>query len=235
MASAAGDPLASAKDLCVDILDCCAQIQTVLLKLKESLRRKDAAVRLQAAARGFMARRQAEASRLPTSQEAAAVCLQAAARGFLARVMARTNHESLHPSLQAEMPVADFAPGERTGELFVRQSLPMASAIRHAAVDAAYFHAVQPLAGLIQWGLRWTNVPDATICAVVVVPGMTTRHLRGTCSNTGCNSALRKALNQGGCPCTLSLRASGWGPPPIGDATHIKNWGLVRVLVLVNN
>ena len=91
------------------------------------------------------------------------------------------------------------------------------------------------MAGLIQWGLRWTNVPGATICAVVVVPGMTTRHLRGTCSNTGCNSALRKALNQGGCPCTLSLRASGWGPPSIGDATHIKNWGLVRVLVLVNN
>jgi len=99
MASAAGDPLASAKDLCVDILDCCAQIQTVLVKLKESLRRKDAAVRLQAAARGFMARRQAEASRLSTSQEAAAVRLQAAARGFLARVMARTMHESLHPSL----------------------------------------------------------------------------------------------------------------------------------------
>jgi len=40
---------------------------------------------------------------------------------------------------------------------------------------------------------------------------------------------------RGGCPCTLSLRASGWGPPSIGDATHIKNWGLVRVLVLVNN
>ena len=99
MASAAGDPLASAKDLCVDILDCCAQIQTVLVKLKESLRRKDAAVRLQAAARGFMARRQAEASRLSTSQEAAAVCLQAAAQGFLAQVMARTMHESLHPSL----------------------------------------------------------------------------------------------------------------------------------------
>ena len=50
MASAAGDPLASAKDLCVDILDCCAQIQTVLLKLKESLLRKDAVVQLQAAA-----------------------------------------------------------------------------------------------------------------------------------------------------------------------------------------
>ena len=131
--------------------------------------------------------------------------------------------------------LTDFAPGERTGELFVRQSLPMASAIRHAAVDAAYFHAVQPLAGLILWGLRWTNVPGATICAVVVVPGMTTRHLRETCSNTGFDSALRKALNQGGCPCTLSLHASRWGPPSIGDATHIKNWGLVRVLVLVNN
>ena len=56
MASAAGDPLASAKDLCVDILDCCAQIQIVLLKFKESLWRKDAAVRLQAAARGFLTR-----------------------------------------------------------------------------------------------------------------------------------------------------------------------------------
>jgi len=59
MASAAGDPLASAKDLCVDILDCCAQIQTVLLKLKESLRRKDAAVWLQAAVRGFLVRQRA--------------------------------------------------------------------------------------------------------------------------------------------------------------------------------
>ena len=59
MASAVGDPLASAKDLCVHILDCCAQIQTVLLKLKESLRRKDAAVRLQAAVRGFLARQRA--------------------------------------------------------------------------------------------------------------------------------------------------------------------------------
>ena len=63
MASAAGDPLASAKDLCVDILDCCAQIQTVLLKLKESLLRKDAAVRLQAAAHGFLARRRAQVLR----------------------------------------------------------------------------------------------------------------------------------------------------------------------------
>ena len=47
MASAAGDPSASMKDLCVDILDCCAQIQTVLLKLKESLLRKDARRRAQ--------------------------------------------------------------------------------------------------------------------------------------------------------------------------------------------
>ena len=59
MASAAGDPLASAKNLCADILDCCAKIQTVLLKLTESLRRKDAAVRLQAAVRGFLARQRA--------------------------------------------------------------------------------------------------------------------------------------------------------------------------------
>ena len=59
MASAAGDPLASTKNLCVNILGCCAQIQTVLLKLKESLRRKDAAVRLQAAVRGFLARQRA--------------------------------------------------------------------------------------------------------------------------------------------------------------------------------
>ena len=59
MASAAGDPLASAKNLCADILDCCAKIQTALLKLKESLRRKDAAVRLQAAVRGFLARQRA--------------------------------------------------------------------------------------------------------------------------------------------------------------------------------
>ena len=59
MASATGDPLSSMKDLCVDIRQCCAQIQTVLLKLKESLRRKEAAVRLQAAARGFLARQRA--------------------------------------------------------------------------------------------------------------------------------------------------------------------------------
>ncbi|KAG2593622.1 hypothetical protein PVAP13_5NG012538 [Panicum virgatum] len=59
MASAAGDPLASAKNLCADILDCCAEIQTVLLKLKESLRRKDAAVRLHGAVRGFLARQRA--------------------------------------------------------------------------------------------------------------------------------------------------------------------------------
>ena len=59
MASATGDPLSSIKDLCVDIRQCCAQIQTILLKLKESLRRKEAAVRLQAAARGFLARQRA--------------------------------------------------------------------------------------------------------------------------------------------------------------------------------
>ena len=63
MASAAGDPLASMKDLCANILEGCAQIQALLLKLKESLLRKDAAVRLQAAARGFLARRRAQALR----------------------------------------------------------------------------------------------------------------------------------------------------------------------------
>jgi len=63
MASAAGDPLASMKDLCANILEGCAQIQALLLKLKESLLRKDAAVRLQAAARGFLVRRRAQVLR----------------------------------------------------------------------------------------------------------------------------------------------------------------------------
>ena len=63
MAFVAGDPLSSKKDLCIDIRQCCAQIQTVLLKLKESLRRKDAAVRLQAAAHGLLARRQVQSLR----------------------------------------------------------------------------------------------------------------------------------------------------------------------------
>ena len=94
MASVAGDPLALAKDLCVDILDCCAQIQTVLLKLKESLRRKDAAVRLQAAVRGFLARQRAR----------------------LLRGTKRTNCTSLQPSevaaalLQIGTPVACWEP-----------------------------------------------------------------------------------------------------------------------------
>ena len=94
MASTASDPLALMKDLCVDILDCCAQIQTVLLKLKESLRRKDAAMRLQAAAHGFLARQ----------------------RGRLLRGTKRTNCTSLQPSevvaplLQIGTPVACWEP-----------------------------------------------------------------------------------------------------------------------------
>ncbi|RLN29401.1 hypothetical protein C2845_PM05G13890 [Panicum miliaceum] len=60
MASAAGDPSTSVKDLCVNILEGCAKIQTLLLELKESLLRNDAAVRLHAAARGFLARRRAQ-------------------------------------------------------------------------------------------------------------------------------------------------------------------------------
>ena len=90
MASTASDPSASMKDLCVDIRECCAQIQTVLLKLKESLRRKEAAVRLQAAARGFLARQRAR----------------------LLHGSKRTDCSCLHPSevaaalLQIGMPVA---------------------------------------------------------------------------------------------------------------------------------
>ena len=60
MASVVGDPSTSWEDLCVNILEGCVQIQTLLLKLKESLLRKEVAVRLQAAAHGFLARRRAQ-------------------------------------------------------------------------------------------------------------------------------------------------------------------------------
>ena len=62
MASAAGDPSTSVEDLCANMLEDCAKIKALLLKLKESLRRDKAATRLQAAARGFLARRQARAA-----------------------------------------------------------------------------------------------------------------------------------------------------------------------------
>ena len=94
MASATGDPLSSMKDLCVDIRQCCAQIQTVLLKLKESLLRDKAAVWLQAAACGFLARQRAR----------------------LQRGSKRTDCTCLHPSevaaplLQIGTPVACWEP-----------------------------------------------------------------------------------------------------------------------------
>ena len=59
MASAAGDP---SEVLCANMLEGCAKLKVLLLKLKVSLLRDKAAVRLQAAARGFLARRQARAA-----------------------------------------------------------------------------------------------------------------------------------------------------------------------------
>ena len=56
MASAAGDP---SDDLCANMLEDCTKLKALLLKLKESLLRDKAAVRLQAAARGFLARQRA--------------------------------------------------------------------------------------------------------------------------------------------------------------------------------
>ena len=77
MASAAGDPSTSVEDLCANMLEDCAKIKALLLKLKESLRRDKAATRLQAAARGFLARRQARAAlALPLSAAAAQQQLQ---------------------------------------------------------------------------------------------------------------------------------------------------------------
>ena len=74
MASAAGDP---SEVLCANMLEGCAKLKVLLLKLKVSLLRDKAAVRLQAAARGFLARRQARAALvLPLSVAAAQQQLQ---------------------------------------------------------------------------------------------------------------------------------------------------------------
>ena len=74
MASAAGDP---SEVLCANMLEDCAKIKALLLKLKESLRRDKAATRLQEAAHGFLARRQARAAlALPLSAAAAQQQLQ---------------------------------------------------------------------------------------------------------------------------------------------------------------
>jgi hypothetical protein len=74
MASAAGDP---SEDLCANMLEGCAKLKALLLKLKENLRRDMAALRLQAAARGLLARRQARAAlALPLSAAAAQQQLQ---------------------------------------------------------------------------------------------------------------------------------------------------------------
>ena len=74
MAFAAGDP---SEDLCANMLEGCAKLEVLLLKLKVSLLRDKAAVRLQAAARGFLARRQARAAlALPLSAAAAQQQLQ---------------------------------------------------------------------------------------------------------------------------------------------------------------
>ena len=87
MASAAGDP---SEDLCANMLEGCTKLKALLLKLKESLLRDKAAVRLQAAARGFLARQRAR----------------------LLRGSKRTDCTCLHPSevaaplLQISTPVA---------------------------------------------------------------------------------------------------------------------------------
>ena len=62
MDSAAGDPSSLVEDLCANMLEGCTKLKALLLKLKESLLRDKAAVRLQAAAHGFLARRQARAA-----------------------------------------------------------------------------------------------------------------------------------------------------------------------------
>jgi len=51
MASAAGDP---SEVLCANMLEGCTKLKALLLKLKESLLRDKATVRLQAAARGVL-------------------------------------------------------------------------------------------------------------------------------------------------------------------------------------
>lgn len=56
MASAVDDP----STLCANLLAGCAKIRTLLLELKESLQRKEAAVRLQAAVHGFLTQRRAQ-------------------------------------------------------------------------------------------------------------------------------------------------------------------------------
>ena len=77
MASATGDPSTSVEDCCANMLEDCAKIKALLLKLKENLRRDMAALRLQAAARGLLARRQARAAlALPLSAAAAQQQLQ---------------------------------------------------------------------------------------------------------------------------------------------------------------
>ena len=63
--------------MCANMLEDCTKIKALLLKLKESLRRDKAATRLQAATRGFLARRQARAAlALPLSAAAAQQQLQ---------------------------------------------------------------------------------------------------------------------------------------------------------------
>ena len=77
MDSAAGDPSSLVEDLCANMLEDCTKIKALLLKLKENLRRDMAALRLQAAARGLLARRQARAApALPLSAAAAQQQLQ---------------------------------------------------------------------------------------------------------------------------------------------------------------
>ena len=48
---------------------------------------------------------------------------------------------------------------------------------------------------------------------------------RASWVSKGGGDVMGSQQDQGGCSCFLSLRASGWGPPSIGDATHIQNWG----------
>lgn len=78
MASAVDDP----STLCANMLAVCAKMQVLLLELKVSLQREQAVVRLQAAARGLLARHKA-------------------------RVMARVMRVSLSPTVAAEQQPQD--------------------------------------------------------------------------------------------------------------------------------
>jgi hypothetical protein len=72
--------------LCASVLEDCAKLRAHFVALQEKEREDAAALRLQAVARGFLARRKAQKR---AREDAAALRLQAAARGFLARRQCR--------------------------------------------------------------------------------------------------------------------------------------------------